>query len=100
MQLRALQAAFAITVSELIAKYPASVTSWHRTPERNARVDGHPNSYHLLGLAADLVLNDETQHTACVAAAHQLGLDALDEHTHVHVELDARRLGLLTPTTS
>lgn len=83
--------AFALITAQLCDTYQASVTSWKRTPARNADLGGRADSFHLDGLAADLELDDGTQAPALVEEARALGLDAVDEGDHVHIELDYRR---------
>lgn len=87
---------FAEAVAVLLALYPGSVTSWFRSTQRNKMVGGGPGSWHLAGLAADIVL-DNPQTTdrpatkqirdKCVDRARRLGLDAVDEGDHIHVEV-------------
>lgn len=38
---------------ELIEE-PIIISSGYRTPEYNAKINGHPNSYHMRGMAADI----------------------------------------------
>lgn len=66
-----------------------SVTSTHRSHKRNLAVGGHSKSKHLVGLAADLVPDDniEVVRKSVVDLAHDLGLGALDEEDHVHVQV-------------
>jgi uncharacterized protein YcbK (DUF882 family) len=80
-------AAIALTLCE---QYGASVTSWYRTPRRNRAVGGHPSSLHLKGLAVDLVADDPSAHPTIAAHARRLGLVAIQEEDHVHIQ--ARRL--------
>lgn len=58
-------------------------TSWYRSPRVNRDVGGHPESQHLLGLAVDLIA-EEPQ--LAVTALTELGLEAFNEATHVHVQ--------------
>lgn len=64
-----------------------SISSFLRTPERNEAVGGRPNSLHLVGLAVDLVGEPATLgRVASIWRA--IGLDAIDEGDHLHLELD------------
>ena len=71
--------------------HPFSVTSWVRTPARNKQKGGADNSFHLEWLGADLIPDDKADNGQLVAHARTLGLDAVDEGDHVHVELDYRK---------
>jgi len=86
----------------LFFTYPGlALTSWFRTPEVNRDVGGDPESQHLFGLAWDIdaprVLIGQV-----VATARQLGLVAVDERTHVHVQMfpagALARVGVQFPT--
>ena len=85
-------AEFAERVLCLCALRHASITSTVRTDSRNARVRGSSASKHRLpsgSWAADLVLDDQENQIgreSLVNDAHQLGLWALDEGDHVHVQ--------------
>jgi uncharacterized protein YcbK (DUF882 family) len=39
-------------------KRPMRVTSWLRVPSHNERIGGHPNSFHMTGLAVDWQFTD------------------------------------------
>jgi len=60
-----------------------AVSSWYRSPQHNQHVGGDPYSQHLLGLAVDFE-SDAPQ--LAVTALSQLGLVALNEGDHVHVQ--------------
>jgi uncharacterized protein YcbK (DUF882 family) len=74
----------------LLDEYPGSVTSWLRSPAHHKAVGGLTNSLHLEGLAADIVLDNKTTMSAAAVYARSLGLYALNEGTHLHVELHER----------
>lgn len=77
---------FFTKVDALCALYRCSVTSWWRTEARNAAVGGSPKSKHLGGWAFDLVPDNPDKHDVLVDAAHALGLWAVNEGDHVHVQ--------------
>ena len=77
---------FLSLITTLRNRYPFSVTSWLRTPKRNKEVGGVANSRHLLGLAVDTVLDAEGDKPAFIADVGRLGLKALDEGDHIHVQ--------------
>lgn len=83
-------AIFADYVRLLAPAHSASITSWWRTAARNKSRGGKANSLHLEGLAVDFVTDDPDEVTALIAHARRLGLDAVRETDHVHVELDYR----------
>jgi len=61
-----------------------TATSWWRSAARNAAVGGHPYSQHLVGWALDVAGPDQQQFAK---RARQLGLIAVQEADHVHVQL-------------
>lgn len=63
------------------------VTSLKRTPERNRRVGGVANSWHLHGRAVDVVRSPGVSHASLSAALRRQGyhlIEALDEGDHSH----------------
>lgn len=73
-------------VRMLAGQFGGQVSSLQRSPERNARVGGVPNSQHIAGTAGDVVV-PQTQKAAFMQAARAQGLEAIDEGDHVHLEL-------------
>ena len=77
-----------------ITQRPIRITSGYRTPEHNAKVGGGKNSYHLKGMAADIVTlpNPELGLPALSPKALQTllktwngGLGSYDSFTHVDI---------------
>lgn len=65
---------------------PIRITSGYRTPEHNKAVGGEPNSYHLKGMAADIVVDGMTP----TAVQNYLGrwsggLGSYPNFTHVDI---------------
>jgi hypothetical protein len=81
-------AAFAYIGLTLARIYGCSITSWLRTPKRNTAVGGAATSWHLLGLAMDLVPDDPATREQLIRAAKTLGLQVADEGDHIHIECD------------
>lgn len=72
------------------------VTSLRRSPERNRRVGGVHNSYHLSGQAIDIARRPGVSHAAIVAAYRNAGyslIEALDEGDHTHLALGSPNRG-------
>ena len=67
------------------------VSSFLRTREQNDSVGGRPNSFHLVGLAIDLV-GAATALSWILRLWQVLGFDGVDEGDHVHLELDGPAL--------
>lgn len=61
-------------------------SSWWRDPETNRRVGGHPQSQHLLGLGLDLIGPKEVLERLAIEARGE-GLTAINETTHLHLQL-------------
>ena len=64
-----------------------TVTSIHRTVERNRIVGGVPNSYHLSGRAIDVARKPGVTHDQIAAALRRAGynlVESLDEGDHSH----------------
>ena len=63
-----------------------SLTSWFRTPAVNRIEGGSPESQHLFGLAWDITAPQEL-YGELVVMARGLGLIAVEERDHVHLQL-------------
>lgn len=78
-----------------------SVTSWFRTPGQNQEVGGDPESQHLFALAVDVDV-PPGRVGVVLEAAHLLGMTAVNERTHVHIQLfpagALARVGVTFPT--
>jgi hypothetical protein len=64
-----------------------TVTSIHRTVERNRLVGGVPNSYHLTGRAIDIARKPGVTHDQIATALRRAGynvVESLDEGDHSH----------------
>lgn len=75
---------------------PVTVTSWWRSPSRNAEVGGSPDSQHLIGTAVDFVTEEPGKLARELAG---LGWVSVNEGDHLHVQAwpagVARSVGLL-----
>lgn len=78
---------FVCQVLSLRLAFVFSVTSWGRSEKRNKAVKGHPASKHLRWLAVDIVLDDPFRKADFIAGCGFIGLKALDEGDHVHVQV-------------
>ena len=82
-------AQFASRVHALSLRWPISVTSWGRTPQRNEEVGGSPRSLHLSWLGLDVVLEgkqSDNRFKWFADDAKTLGLEAINEGDHWHIE--------------
>lgn len=77
---------FAELLMALAAAVPFSSTSWIRSRKRNAAVGGGTSSYHLQGLAADVILDDPKDKGLLKALCTRVGLQMIDEGDHLHLE--------------
>lgn len=59
------------------------VTSWYRTPWRNAIVGGTWNSFHMIGWAFDVTPVNE----ATASKLRSIGLKTLNEGDHIHAQI-------------
>ena len=77
---------FAVAVAHYRDLTNASVTSWGRSHERNARVGGAPRSLHLVDLAVDVVYDRPLALDTARELAAPLGLHVRREADHDHLE--------------
>ena len=77
------------------------LTSWFRSFEENVSEGGDPESQHLFGLAADFDV-PRASVGLVLAVARGVGLIAVDERTHVHLQLFPKgalaRAGVIFPS--
>lgn len=81
--------AFWREIAYLTGKFEGSVTSGHRTLQRNRAVGGAADSQHLGYRAADIVLDNWMEKDALIAEAKKAGLAVFDEvatKNHVHID--------------
>lgn len=80
---------FWTNVTTLCLVYNGRVTSGVRSALHNRMVGGHPTSFHLLGMAADVVLNDWNDTHAFKVSANRLKILVIDERedkNHLHLQ--------------
>jgi len=70
----------------LCCKHRGSVSSWGRTPGHNKAVGGVENSLHQIWLGCDVVLDVNQKNVVFEADARELGLSALWEKDHYHLQ--------------
>jgi len=78
---------FVLHVLALRTRFKFSVTSWGRTQARNTEVGGHVDSRHLSWEALDVVVEPPSDANELVRVAMKIGLRALDEGDHVHLQV-------------
>ena len=79
---------FASAMLAYCAYSRGSVPSWLRSAERNSHVGGHPQSKHVVGLAADIGYHPNPRPPLAQARkrASQLGLKLIREGDHDHLQ--------------
>lgn len=78
---------FLLSILALCREFDGSVTSWVRSNRHNNRVGGHPKSWHLDGLAVDVLLDDMSLADQFEEKVERLGYKALVESTHIHCQI-------------
>ena len=77
---------FIQSVISLALRWPLSVTSWGRTEKHNRAIGGHPQSWHLLWLGLDVVLDDGLENEAFEADCKLVGIHPIFEVDHYHLQ--------------
>lgn len=78
--------------SRTIAKVPFSISSGYRCPNHNARVNGHPRSPHLIGMAADIRVRSNEERFHVIGGLMLAGFKIIGMYVkHAHVALDPER---------
>lgn len=75
----------------LCAKHHGSVGSWGRTPKHNVDVGGVANSYHMVWMGCDVVLDEMVKNQSFESDAIKLGLDPILEGDHYHLQPEGWR---------
>jgi len=70
----------------ICCRWRGSVTSWGRTDKRNQFVQGVKGSYHLTWQGMDVILDDQKQDIDFEMDCAKLGLQAIYEHDHYHLQ--------------
>ena len=73
-------------INALCGAYDGSVTSGWRSAKRNHDVGGVQTSFHRVGLGADVTLDSIINKGPFMQHADRLGLVALDEGDHIHLQ--------------
>jgi len=69
-----------------ILQRPITITSGYRTPQQNKAAGGHPLSYHLRGMAADIVVAGlSPKQVQQILSQWQGGLGCYPTFTHVDI---------------
>lgn len=79
----------ASAVRAVLEAFPSvRLSSFIRSPARNAQVGGKAGSYHLSGLAGDFVVPvaDRSRFVAWLRETFGAGVDIVNEGDHIHVE--------------
>jgi hypothetical protein len=76
-------------VTILVQAFDGRVTSGPRSQKENQRVGGVPDSMHIVGLGADVVLADWKDKQAFIRLANRVQLAVIDEQSsknHLHLQ--------------
>lgn len=78
-------------VFALCFKFHGSISSWGRTVKHNKDVGGVVNSYHLIWMGVDVVLDEMLVNPLFESDAKRIGLDAIWETDHYHLQPEGWR---------
>ena len=77
---------FGTRVFALCFKHQGSISSWGRTTKHNKDVGGVPNSYHMIWLGCDVILDVMEKNEEFETDADSLELKAILEGDHYHLQ--------------
>lgn len=77
---------FISIVAAICAKHRGSVSSWGRTPKRNEEVGGHPKSYHMIWMGADVILDVMLKNQEFEEDCEKFKILAVFEKDHYHLQ--------------
>lgn len=77
---------FAGRCLDLCVKWNGSVSSWGRTVKHNKEVGGVINSYHLVWLGCDIILDEMVVNPLFEEDARKSELDPILEKGHYHLQ--------------
>lgn len=77
---------FCLNIQKIFLAFDFRVTSWFRSPASNASVGGAARSWHLCGMAVDIVLETDEDKDTIIDMASALALEVVDEGNHLHIE--------------
>ena len=78
---------FCMAVAQLNNLVSFRVTSWWRSPASNRSLPGSARwSWHQVGMAVDVVLDERKNLQLLNNMAEKLGLELIDEDSHFHIE--------------
>jgi hypothetical protein len=77
---------FVKRVLRIRLKWDFSVTSWGRTSKRNTFIHGVPGSLHMVWGAVDVVLDDQQKNVEFEKDCSAVGLQAIYEQDHYHLQ--------------
>lgn len=86
---------FVLLLKDIRDIIPFSVTSWWRSPVRNFKVGGVKSSYHLKGLAVDIILDNNLQVDKLKMLCSDSGLECIVYKNHCHIEPKIEPKGVL-----